>query len=145
MSLSCPCAGYYLTGDNARRDKDGYYWITGRADDVVIVSGAHERRRVHVMMMERWICMYINDGPQKLSCMWTGHNLGTAEVEAALTEHPAVAEAAVVGIPHDVKGSCLYCFVTLKQGHEGSDALAKELKTIVRAHRLAVLCVLIYV
>lgn len=61
-----------------------------------------------------------------------GHNLGTAEVEAALTEHPAVAEAAVVGIPHDVKGNCLYCYVTLKQGQEGSEAMAKELKTIVR-------------
>lgn len=57
-------------------------------------------------------------------------------MEAALTEHPAVAEAAVVGIPHDVKGNCLYCFVTLKQGHEGSDALAKELKTIVRTRHI---------
>uniref|UniRef100_I2CQN9 Acetyl-coenzyme A synthetase n=1 Tax=Nannochloropsis gaditana (strain CCMP526) TaxID=1093141 RepID=I2CQN9_NANGC len=91
--------GYYLTGDNARRDSDGYYWITGRADDVVIVSG---------------------------------HNLGTAEVEAALAQHPSVAEAAVVGIPHDVKGNCLYCYVTLKAGQAPSPDLEKQLKVSVR-------------
>jgi len=91
--------GYYLTGDNARRDADGYYWITGRADDVVIVSG---------------------------------HNIGTAEVESALVNHPAVAEAAVVGVPHDLKGNALYCFVTLKAGEEPSAALAKALKVAVR-------------
>jgi len=73
--------GYYFTGDGARRDEDGYYWITGRVDDVINVSG---------------------------------HRLGTAEVESALEAHPAVAEAAVVGFPHDVKGEAIYAFVTLE-------------------------------
>ena len=94
--------GYYLTGDGARRDADGHYWITGRVDDVVVVSG---------------------------------HNIGTAEVESALVAHPAVAEAALVGVPHDVKGSALYAFVTLTQDAEGQagDELAKELKLRARA------------
>lgn len=91
--------GYYFTGDGCRRDKDGYYWITGRVDDVIIVSG---------------------------------HNLGTAEIESAFVSHPKVAEAAVVGYPHDIKGQGLYCYVTLKAGEEGSDALTQELKQTVR-------------
>uniref|UniRef100_A0AAR2KNK7 Acetyl-coenzyme A synthetase, cytoplasmic n=1 Tax=Pygocentrus nattereri TaxID=42514 RepID=A0AAR2KNK7_PYGNA len=87
--------GFYVTGDGCRRDKDGYYWITGRIDDMLNVSG---------------------------------HLLSTAEVEAALTEHSAVAEAAVVSRPHIVKGECLYCFVTLKDFREFNHSLMDELK-----------------
>ena len=92
--------GYYFTGDGARRDADGYYWITGRVDDVLNVSG---------------------------------HRMGTAEVESALVLHPAVAEAAVVGYPHDVKGQGIYCFVTLMQGTEGTDELRQALEQMVRS------------
>jgi acetyl-CoA synthetase len=91
--------GKYFTGDGCKRDEDGYYWITGRVDDVIIVSG---------------------------------HNLGTAEIESAFVAHPKVAEAAVVGFPHDIKGQGLYCYVTLKVGENGSDALKEELKDLVR-------------
>jgi len=86
--------GYYFTGDGARRDKDGYYWITGRVDDVLNVSG---------------------------------HRMGTAEIESALVLHDKVAEAAVVGYPHDIKGQGIYCYVTLMSGEEPSEALKKEL------------------
>jgi acetyl-CoA synthetase len=92
--------GKYFTGDGARRDEDGYYWITGRVDDVLIVSG---------------------------------HNLGTAEIESALVLHDAVAEAAVVGFPHDIKGNGIYAYVTLKQGVEPGDELRKDLVKLVRA------------
>jgi acetyl-CoA synthetase len=92
--------GMYFTGDGARRDEDGYYWITGRVDDVLIVSG---------------------------------HNLGTAEIESALVLHEAVAEAAIVGYPHDIKGQGIYAYVTLKQGVEPSDELRKDLVKLVRA------------
>ncbi|MGM0634203.1 MAG: acetate--CoA ligase [Pseudomonadota bacterium] len=85
--------GYYFTGDNAWRDKDGYYWIIGRVDDVINVSG---------------------------------HRLGTAEIESALDEHPLVAEAAVVGYPHPVKGQSIYAFVNLMGTNEGDEALEKE-------------------
>ena len=91
--------GLYFTGDGARRDEDGYYWITGRVDDVINVSG---------------------------------HRLGTAEVESALVAHAAVAEAAVVGYPHDIKGQGIYCYVTLTAGYEPSEALRKELVQQVR-------------
>jgi len=91
--------GTYFTGDGARRDADGYYWITGRVDDVINVSG---------------------------------HRLGTAEVESALVAHPKVAEAAVVGCPHDIKGQGIYAYVTLKSGEQPSDALRKELIAWVR-------------
>jgi len=91
--------GNYFTGDGARRDEDGYYWITGRVDDVINVSG---------------------------------HRLGTAEVESALVSHPKVAEAAVVGAPHDIKGQGIYAFVTLIAGEQGSDELRKELIAWVR-------------
>ncbi|XP_060930210.1 acetyl-coenzyme A synthetase, cytoplasmic isoform X2 [Limanda limanda] len=91
--------GYYVTGDGCRRDKDGYYWITGRIDDMLNVSG---------------------------------HLLSTAEVESALVEHEAVAEAAVVGRPHPVKGESLYCFVTLNDGLTFSRTLEAELKQQVR-------------
>lgn len=86
--------GYYFTGDGARRDEDGYYWITGRVDDVLNVSG---------------------------------HRMGTAEVESALVLHPAVAEAAVVGFPHDVKGQGIYAYVTLMHRVQPSDELQQEL------------------
>ncbi len=92
--------GYYTTGDGARRDADGYYWITGRVDDVINVSG---------------------------------HRMGTAEVESALVAHPAVAEAAVVGYPHNLKGQGIYVYVTLQSGFEASDELLKELRTWVRS------------
>ena len=92
--------GYYFTGDGARRDEDGFYWITGRVDDVINVSG---------------------------------HRMGTAEVESALVLHEAVAEAAVVGYPHDIKGQGIYAYVTPMQGIEPSDALKKELVTLVRS------------
>ncbi len=91
--------GKYFTGDGCKRDGDGYYWITGRVDDVINVSG---------------------------------HRMGTAEVESALVLHPKVAEAAVVGYPHDIKGQGIYCYVTLNAGEDGSDALLAELKTQVR-------------
>ncbi len=91
--------GKYFTGDGARRDEDGYYWITGRVDDVINVAG---------------------------------HRLGTAEVESALVAHPKVAEAAVVGYPHDIKGQGIYAYVTLKAGHEPSEPLRKELVQWVR-------------
>jgi acetyl-CoA synthetase len=86
--------GYYFTGDGARRDDDGYYWITGRVDDVLNVSG---------------------------------HRMGTAEVESALVLHPNIAEAAVVGFPHDIKGQGIYCYVTPMAGIEPDEALRKEL------------------
>jgi acetyl-CoA synthetase len=91
--------GKYFTGDGCRRDRDGYYWITGRVDDVINVSG---------------------------------HRLGTAEVEGALGKHPAVAEAAVVGMPHDLKGQGIYAFVTLRTGQQPSPNLQKELLETVR-------------
>ncbi len=91
--------GTYFTGDGARRDEDGYYWITGRVDDVLNVAG---------------------------------HRLGTAEIESALVSHPAVAEAAVVGCAHDIKGQGIYVYVTLKTGVEPTEALRKELREHVR-------------
>ncbi|MGZ3786193.1 MAG: acetate--CoA ligase [Bdellovibrio sp.] len=91
--------GYYFTGDGCRRDEHGYYWITGRVDDVINVSG---------------------------------HRLGTAEIESALVAHPKVAEAAVVGYPHDIKGQGIYAFVTLKTGEEHTDELLKDLIKTVR-------------
>ncbi len=91
--------GTYFTGDGCRRDEDGYYWITGRVDDVINVSG---------------------------------HRLGTAEVESALVSHPKVAEAAVVGYPHNLKGQGIYCYVTLISGETWSDDLVKELIAHVR-------------
>ena len=91
--------GYYFTGDGCRRDEDGYYWITGRVDDVINVSG---------------------------------HRMGTAEIESALVAHPKVAEAAVVGYPHDIKGQGIYAYVTLKSGLATSEELRKELVGWVR-------------
>lgn len=91
--------GTYFTGDGCRRDEDGYYWITGRVDDVINVSG---------------------------------HRMGTAEVESALVAHPKVAEAAVVGMPHHIKGQGIYAYVTLNAGEEGSDDLRNELRNWVR-------------
>jgi acetyl-CoA synthetase len=91
--------GKYFTGDGCRRDADGYYWITGRVDDVLNVAG---------------------------------HRMGTAEVESALVAHKKVAEAAVVGYPHDIKGQGIYAYVTLKLGEEPTEALRKELVAWVR-------------
>ena len=91
--------GYYFTGDGARRDEDGYYWITGRVDDVLNVSG---------------------------------HRLGTAEIEGAIGAHPSVAEAAVVGYPHDIKGQGVYAYVTLMAGVEGNENILSEIKLKVR-------------
>ena len=93
--------GYYFSGDGARRDKDGYYWITGRMDDIINVSG---------------------------------HRLGTAEIESALVLHESVAEAAVVGYPHDVKGSGIYAFVTLMHGLQPDDTMKQELVNWVANH-----------
>lgn len=92
--------GAYFTSDGCKRDADGYYWITGRVDDVINVSG---------------------------------HRLGTAEIESALVAHPHVAEAAVVGYPHDIKGQGVYAYVTLNAGVDYSNVLADELKQHVRA------------
>jgi acetyl-CoA synthetase len=94
-----PFPGYYFTGDGARRNEEGYYWITGRIDDVINVSG---------------------------------HRIGTAEVENALDQHPFVAEAAVVGFPHEVKGQGIYAYITLLNGEIPSPEIAKELRQIVR-------------
>jgi acetyl-CoA synthetase len=93
--------GRYTTGDSAKRDSDGYYWIIGRVDDVIKVSG---------------------------------HRLGTAEVESALVSHPAVAEAAAIGLPHDVKGQAIYTFVMLRSGFAPSAELAEELRQHVSTH-----------
>ncbi|MBN1141674.1 MAG: acetate--CoA ligase [Deltaproteobacteria bacterium] len=87
--------GYYLTGDSARRDEDGYYWIIGRVDDVIKVSG---------------------------------YRLGTAEIESALVSHTSVAEAAAIGLPHELKGNAIHCFVILKEGVEGTPQLADDLR-----------------
>jgi acetyl-CoA synthetase len=91
--------GLYFTGDGARRDEDGFYWITGRVDDVINVAG---------------------------------HRLGTAEIESALVAHPKVAEAAVVGYPHDIKGQGIYAYVTLRIDEEPSEGLRAELVQWVR-------------
>ena len=91
--------GKYFTGDGCRRDEDGYYWITGRVDDVINVSG---------------------------------HRLGTAEVESALVAHPKVAESAVVGYPHSIKGQGIYAYVSLMAGQTPNDELRKELVNWVR-------------
>jgi len=91
--------GYYFTGDGARMDEDGYYWLLGRIDDVINISG---------------------------------HRLGTAEIESALVAHETVAEAAVVGFPHDIKGEGIYCYVTLKEGVEPTDELKKKLVAHIR-------------
>lgn len=91
--------GYYFTGDGCRRDQDGYYWVTGRVDDVINVSG---------------------------------HRIGTAEIESSLVGHPSVAEAAVVGVPHDIKGQGIYAYVTLNNGVTYTDELKKELNDHVR-------------
>ena len=96
-----PYPGYYFTGDGCRRDKDGYWWITGRVDDVLNVSG---------------------------------HRLGTAEVESALVSHPGVAEAAVVGYPHDIKGQGIFAYVILKDGYSESTELIGELRNEARHH-----------
>ena len=93
--------GLYFTGDGCRRDEDGYYWITGRVDDVINVSG---------------------------------HRIGTAEVESAIVEHAQVAEAAVVAVPHDIKGQAIHAFVTLTAGTDGGDALKGEINAEVRRH-----------
>ena len=93
--------GRYLAGDSAKRDADGYFWVIGRTDDVIKVSG---------------------------------HRLGTAEVESALVSHPAVAEAAAVGLPHEVKGNAIHAFVVLRMGYEGSQQLAEELRKHVSVH-----------
>ena len=92
--------GKYFSGDGCKRDEDGYYWITGRVDDVIIVSG---------------------------------HNLGTAEIEGSIGGHPSVAEAAVVGYPHEIKGNAIYAFVTLRTGHEVTDDTKSEIIKRVRA------------
>ena len=92
--------GKYFSGDGCKRDEDGYYWITGRVDDVIIVSG---------------------------------HNLGTAEIEGAIGGHPAVAEAAVVGYPHDIKGNAIYAFVTLRTGQNITDSTRDEIIKKVRS------------
>merc|ERR1719240_611778 len=94
-----PYPGYYFTGDGCVRDSEGHYWITGRIDDVINVSG---------------------------------HRIGSAEVEHAIVGHASASEAAVVGFPHEVKGSGLFCYVTLKEGLEGDEALIKEIKAAVR-------------
>ncbi len=92
---NCEPAGMYTAGDSARRDKDGYFWVIGRIDDVIKVSG---------------------------------YRLGTAEIESALVSHPSVAEAAAIGLPHEVKGTGIHCFVILRAGIDGSDKLAEELR-----------------
>jgi acetyl-CoA synthetase len=90
-----------MAGDSAKRDKDGYFWIIGRTDDVIKVSG---------------------------------YRLGTAEIESALVSHPAVAEAAVSGLPHEVKGQTVHAYCLLRQGFKGTDDLAEEVKAHVATH-----------
>jgi len=88
----------YTAGDSARRDEDGYFWVIGRIDDVIKVSG---------------------------------YRLGTAEIESALVSHPAVAEAAAIGLPHELKGTAIYCYVILRNGVQGGSALEDELRAHV--------------
>jgi acetyl-CoA synthetase len=90
--------GVYMTGDSARKDKDGYIWVIGRVDDVIKVSG---------------------------------YRLGTAEIESALVSHPSVAEAAVIGLPHEIKGQAIHCYCMLRAGFQGSEELADQLKAHV--------------
>jgi acetyl-CoA synthetase len=97
--------GKYMTGDSAKRDKDGYFWIIGRVDDVIKVSG---------------------------------HRLGTAEIESALVSHPAVAEAAAIGLPHDVKGQAIHTFALLRAGFAPTPELAEELRQHVATHMGAI-------
>jgi len=87
--------GKYMAGDSAKRDKDGYFWIIGRTDDVIKVSG---------------------------------YRLGTAEIESALVSHPSVAEAAVIGLPHEIKGNAIHCYCLLRSGHKPSEELERDLK-----------------
>jgi len=94
-----PFRGYYYTGDGCRRDKDGYYWITGRVDDVLNISG---------------------------------HRLGTAEIESAIVEHPDIAEAACVGMPHEIKGQCMFAYCIPRSGVKLTDELSKGITTLVR-------------
>ncbi|MEI6432843.1 MAG: acetyl-coenzyme A synthetase, partial [bacterium] len=96
----------YFAGDGARRDEDGYFWLLGRVDDIMLVAG---------------------------------HNISTMEVESALVSHPAVAEAAVIGRTHEIKGQAIAAFVTLKDGFRGTSELAGELKEHV-AHHIGVIC-----
>ncbi|HRF47426.1 MAG TPA: acetate--CoA ligase [Anaerolineales bacterium] len=93
--------GKYMAGDSARRDKDGYFWVIGRTDDVIKVSG---------------------------------HRLGTAEIESALVSHPAVAEAAAIGLPHEIKGNAIFTYVVLRMGFTGNEALADELRQHISVH-----------
>jgi acetyl-CoA synthetase len=93
--------GKYQAGDSAKRDKDGYFWIIGRTDDVIKVSG---------------------------------YRLGTAEIESALVSHPAIAEAAVIGLPHEVKGNAIHCYCMLRQGYKASLELEDEVKSHVAQH-----------
>ena len=90
-----------MAGDSARRDKDGYFWVIGRTDDVIKVSG---------------------------------HRLGTAEIESALVSHPAVAEAAAIGLPHEIKGNAIFTYVVLRMGFTGNEALADELRQHISVH-----------
>ncbi|KAJ1482546.1 hypothetical protein T484DRAFT_1803744, partial [Baffinella frigidus] len=99
---------YYITGDGCRRDKDGYYWLTGRVDDVINVSG------------------------HRIGTAEVGGACAGAEVESKLDEHPACAEAAVVGYPHPIKGEGIYAYVILKKGFEPSPQVVQELKNKVR-------------
>lgn len=119
--------------EGCRRDKDGYYWITGRIDDMLNVSGtvvwgdsSSLRNKGYQITFYTAIASFWN--PLLVLICFLGHLMSTAEVEAALTEHPAVAEAAVVSRPHKVKGECLYCFVTLKNSHEFNHTLVDEIK-----------------
>jgi acetyl-CoA synthetase len=93
--------GKYMAGDSAKRDKDGYFWVIGRTDDVIKVAG---------------------------------YRLGTAEIESALVSHPAIAEAAVIGLAHEVKGQAIHCYCLLRQGFKASDALSDEVKNHVAQH-----------
>ena len=93
--------GRYMAGDSAKRDKDGYFWVIGRTDDVIKVAG---------------------------------YRLGTAEIESALVSHPAVAEAAVIGLAHEVKGQAIHCYCLLRQGFKPSDELAEEVRNHVASH-----------
>lgn len=155
------CWGYaicflFLLLSGCRRDKDGYYWITGRIDDMLNVSGAvvrgdniclcnkGDQTDLHtaIVSLRKQNCFPgISQEARSLlpvtpplishicACLcFSGHLMSTAEVEAALTEHPAVIEAAVVSRPHKVKGECLYCFVTLNNSHEFTHTLVEEIK-----------------
>ncbi|MEQ2195207.1 hypothetical protein XENOCAPTIV_009061 [Xenoophorus captivus] len=129
FDVMAACSYHLFPSPGCRRDKDGYYWITGRIDDMLNVSVTYLKRIKDILL----IMGTVRIGKFPSSCIFSGvfpsgHLLSTAEVESALVEHKAVAEAAVVSRPHSVKGESLYCFITLNDGVPYNQTLEAELR-----------------